>query len=32
MKVDRAKALTAEHGGRTHWFCSAQCRDEFVSG
>src|SRR3954469_23158389 len=29
MKVDRAKALTAEHGGRTWYFCSEHCRSQF---
>jgi YHS domain-containing protein len=29
MKVDRAKALTAEHAGQTHFFCSEHCRDQF---
>jgi uncharacterized membrane protein YraQ (UPF0718 family)/YHS domain-containing protein len=29
MKVDRAKALTAEIGGRTVHFCSAECRARF---
>ncbi|MDX6368897.1 MAG: uncharacterized protein QOG93_399 [Gaiellaceae bacterium] len=29
MQVDRDKALRVEHGGRTHFFCSAHCRDEF---
>src|SRR5882757_9494554 len=29
MKVDRAKALTAQHDGRTYHFCSEHCRDRF---
>ena len=29
MKVDRAKALTAEHAGRTYFFCSEHCRHAF---
>ncbi|MDX6540245.1 MAG: uncharacterized protein QOI71_1855 [Gaiellales bacterium] len=29
MQVDRDKALRVEDGGRTHFFCSAHCRDEF---
>jgi len=29
MKVDRAKALTLEHGGRTVYFCSEHCRGQF---
>jgi uncharacterized membrane protein YraQ (UPF0718 family)/YHS domain-containing protein len=29
MKVDRAKALTLEVGGRTRYFCSEHCRAEF---
>ncbi len=30
MKVDRAKAVTAEHGGRTVHFCSEHCRDAYA--
>ena len=30
MKVDRARAVTAEHGGRRHFFCSDRCRDAFT--
>jgi uncharacterized protein len=30
MKVDRAKALTAEHGGRTYFFCSDDCRSVYA--
>jgi uncharacterized protein len=29
MKVDRAKALTAERDGHTFFFCSAHCRQAF---
>src|SRR5512132_4205876 len=29
MKVDRTKALRAEHAGRTYFFCSEDCRSEF---
>jgi uncharacterized membrane protein YraQ (UPF0718 family)/YHS domain-containing protein len=29
MKVDRSKALTAEHAGRTYYFCSEHCRSQF---
>src|SRR5436305_4167690 len=29
MKVDRAKALTAEHDGHTFHFCSQHCRERF---
>jgi uncharacterized membrane protein YraQ (UPF0718 family)/YHS domain-containing protein len=29
MKVDRETAVTAEHGGRTHYFCSEHCREQF---
>jgi uncharacterized membrane protein YraQ (UPF0718 family)/YHS domain-containing protein len=29
MKVDRAKALTAHHGGDTYYFCSEHCKDQF---
>jgi len=29
MRVDRAKALTAQHDGRTYYFCSQHCRDRF---
>jgi Cu+-exporting ATPase len=32
MKVDpHAAKATAEHGGRTHYFCSSGCRDKFVA-
>ncbi|MFL5868037.1 MAG: permease [Thermoleophilaceae bacterium] len=31
MSVDRAKAVTAEHGGETHYFCSDHCREAFTS-
>jgi uncharacterized membrane protein YraQ (UPF0718 family)/YHS domain-containing protein len=31
MQVDRAKAIALEHGGRTLYFCSEGCRDEFLS-
>jgi YHS domain-containing protein len=31
MKVDRAKAVTTEHDGQTHAFCSAHCRDAFLA-
>jgi len=30
MTVDRSRALTAEHAGRTYPFCSADCRARFV--
>jgi uncharacterized membrane protein YraQ (UPF0718 family)/YHS domain-containing protein len=29
MKVDRAKALDRDLGGRTHYFCSKRCLDAF---
>jgi uncharacterized membrane protein YraQ (UPF0718 family)/YHS domain-containing protein len=29
MRVDRGKALTAEHAGRTYRFCSEDCRQRF---
>ena len=29
MKVDRSKALRAEHAGRTYYFCSEHCRSQF---
>jgi hypothetical protein len=29
MKVDRAKALRLEHGGRTYYFCSEHCMRRF---
>jgi YHS domain-containing protein len=29
MKVDRAKAVTTEFGGRTHYFCSKHCLNAF---
>jgi YHS domain-containing protein len=32
MKVDREKALIAEHAGRTYFFCSAGCRARFENG
>jgi YHS domain-containing protein/uncharacterized membrane protein YraQ (UPF0718 family) len=32
MTVDRAKALRAEVGGTTYYFCSDACRDTFVGG
>jgi hypothetical protein len=31
MKVDRGKALQAEHGGKTYYFCGAGCRARFVA-
>ncbi|MCW3065479.1 MAG: hypothetical protein JWN32_2651 [Solirubrobacterales bacterium] len=31
MRVDRAKALTHEHGGRTYAFCSEHCRHAFAA-
>ena len=31
MTVDRAKAVTAEHDGRSFSFCSAGCREDFGS-
>ena len=31
MKVDRAKAITAETGAGTVYFCSTDCRDRFQS-
>ncbi len=32
MKVDRAKALTAESAGRTVYFCSDHCRRAYLAG
>jgi YHS domain-containing protein len=29
MKIDRSKAVTAEHAGRTYYFCSDHCRSQF---
>jgi uncharacterized membrane protein YraQ (UPF0718 family)/YHS domain-containing protein len=29
MKVDKEKALTAEHDGHTFYFCSSDCREQF---
>ncbi len=29
MKVDRAKAVTTEFGGRTYYFCSKHCLHAF---
>ncbi len=31
MKVDEAKALSAERGGKTSYFCSEGCRRKFLS-
>jgi uncharacterized membrane protein YraQ (UPF0718 family)/YHS domain-containing protein len=31
MKVDRSKALTAEHAGQTYYFCSDHCRASFTA-
>lgn len=31
MKVDRARAVTAQHDGRTVYFCSEDCRDEHAA-
>jgi uncharacterized protein len=31
MKVDRERSLTAQLDGRTHHFCSEECRDSFTS-
>jgi len=32
MKVDRSKALHAEHAGKTYFFCSQHCRSHFLAG
>jgi uncharacterized protein len=32
MTVDRSKALSAEYGGRTFYFCSEHCRQQFEAG
>ena len=32
MKVDRDKAVTAEIGGKTYYFCSEHCRHAFEAG
>ena len=29
MDVDPKTALSAEHNGRTHYFCSAGCQTQF---
>ena len=29
MKVDRSRAVRAELDGRTHYFCSEHCRDQY---
>ena len=30
MEIEEADAVgTAEHGGRTYYFCSEDCREEF---
>jgi uncharacterized protein len=31
MTVDRARAITAVVGGRTHYFCSEGCRDTYLA-
>jgi uncharacterized membrane protein YraQ (UPF0718 family)/YHS domain-containing protein len=31
MKADRARALTAEHAGQAHYFCSEHCRGSFTA-
>jgi uncharacterized protein len=31
MQVDRARALTARHDGRTVYFCSEHCRQEYAA-
>lgn len=31
MKVDRDKALTTKHGGKTVYFCSEHCLHRFLS-
>jgi uncharacterized membrane protein YraQ (UPF0718 family) len=31
MKVDRARAVTARHDGRTVYFCSEHCRHEYAA-
>jgi uncharacterized membrane protein YraQ (UPF0718 family)/YHS domain-containing protein len=31
MKVDRTKALTAQQGGTTRFFCSEHCRQKFLA-
>jgi uncharacterized membrane protein YraQ (UPF0718 family)/YHS domain-containing protein len=31
MRVDRSKAFKRERGGRTYFFCSPRCRDEFAA-
>ncbi|MBI2778143.1 MAG: YHS domain-containing protein [Chloroflexi bacterium] len=31
MAVERERAVSAVHGGKTYYFCSRGCRDEFVS-
>lgn len=31
MIVDKATALHAEHDGKTFYFCSEQCRQQFLS-
>jgi YHS domain-containing protein len=29
MKVDKERALTAEHDGHTYFFCSEHCKEQF---
>ena len=31
MEVDPKTALSASHGGKTYYFCSAGCRTQFVA-
>jgi YHS domain-containing protein len=30
MAVETTSGLHREHDGRTWWFCSAHCRDEYI--
>ena len=32
MTVDRAKAVTLDHDGRTVYFCSEHCRHAYTAG
>lgn len=29
-QAEELGAFKVVHGGKTHWFCSSTCRDEFV--
>jgi Cu+-exporting ATPase len=31
MNVEETKAITAQHGGKTYYFCSQRCKATFES-